>query len=97
MRAATPGMAHRVNTGGGLSCVDIEYLLDCLVEVARQGDGQRQRWRVPPGLDRVHGLPRDPQDLTQCGLREPPGESELPHVVPHVSSLLYMAQGVKQA
>src|SRR5690625_4635394 len=71
---------------GVRSVVDMEDLLDLAVEVAGDGDGQGEGRVVPAGLDRVDGLPGDPQRLGEGRLGQPGGEPQLPDVVAHPTS-----------
>src|SRR5690606_8124007 len=66
-----------------ISVVDMEDLLNGAVEVAGDGDGQRQRRVVAARLDGVHGLSRDLQGRPQLPLGQTGGEPEVTDVVAH--------------
>src|SRR6476620_4880488 len=76
------GMNHRLRyrLRGSIS---MEHLLDRQLEVAGQGDRQRQRRRVLLRLDRDDRLPRHPHRQAQLGLAEGPCTSKLPDLVSH--------------
>src|SRR4051812_7959502 len=63
--------------------VGMEELLDGGVEEAGQADGQRERWQVPAGLDRVDGLARDAQRGGESSLGELAGAAKEADVVAH--------------
>src|SRR4051812_25221700 len=78
------GMNQRLRVMGRCSvAVDMEDLLDWLVEVASQRDGQRQRGRVALLLDRVDRLPRDAHRLPELLLGEAACVAELADLVSH--------------
>src|SRR5262245_15003650 len=68
MATAKPGSTHCWADCFLVSFVVIEDLLHDQFEVARDGQGQRQRRQIATGLDRVDRLPGHPQHRGQGGL-----------------------------
>src|ERR687890_2166095 len=96
IRVATVGTYQRWRWAL-VSFIDIECLLDGCLEVPGQRHGQRQRWQVASGLDRVDGLPRDAHRGGEGGLRDVRLRAQGPHGVLHVSSMLDTFRDVKLA
>src|SRR4051812_31457504 len=61
----------------------VEDLLDGRLEVVGDGDRERQRREIAPGLDRVDRLPGDAQVLAEITLRQAARRPPLANVVLH--------------
>jgi REP element-mobilizing transposase RayT len=66
----------------------VEDLLDGLPESPRNADGDGHRRSGPLLLDRVDGLPRDPDSLSKLLLRKPLLTAKCPYPIAHVKRTL---------